>query len=144
MAIRIEFVNLIIPIERINNSQLEGGFKSVINKYKNAIGRSVWFDEYLFRIGWMDTWMIDSEIDFWINQGLKPLENRNGTEFWYDMFAISCGINQFNTNCDWIKINSSQTKAWLKGTNRFNVYPKILKLSHGFTHLDLKENNADA
>jgi hypothetical protein len=137
MAIKLEFVNLIIPIEKINNSKLEGGFNTIIKKYENSIGKSVWFDKHLFRMGWMDTWFIDSEIDFWVEHGLVPLEVRNGIEFWCDMFAISTGINQFNSNCDWIKVNSSQTKAWLKGTCRFDVYPKLLKSSYGIKGVNL-------
>jgi hypothetical protein len=136
MAIKIEFVNLIIPIEKINNCKLNGGFNTIIKKHENSIGKTVWFDKHLFRMGWMDAWLIDSEIDFWVDHGLVPLEKINGIEFWRDMFAISTGINQFNSNCDWIKVNSSQTKAWLKGTSRFDVYPKLFKPSYGINGIN--------
>lgn len=41
MAIKIQFVNLIIPIKKINESNFEGGFEALIKKYESSIGRSV-------------------------------------------------------------------------------------------------------
>ena len=123
MAIKIEFVNLIIPIEKINRSNFEGGFDAVIKKYEHLIGHAIWFDKYLFRMGWMDTWMIDSEIDFWKNNGLLPFENLNGVEYWKDLFAISSGVNQFMANCEWIQIDMKKNTVWLKGTDPNEIYP---------------------
>lgn len=123
MAIKIEFVNLIIPIEKINESNFEGGFDGVVKKYEHLIGRAIWFDKHLFRMGWMNTWMIDGEIDFWKEKGLVPIENKNGIDYWKDVYAISTGFNQFMTNCDWIEFDLKRNVVYLKGTNPFEIYP---------------------
>ena len=123
MAIKIEFVNLIIPIDKINKSNFDGGLDALLKKYDHLIGKAVWFDKYLFRMGWMDTWMIDGEIDFWKNNGLMPIEKKNGVEYWCDLFAISTGANQFMTNCDWIEIDFDRNIVCLKGTDPNEIYP---------------------
>ena len=40
MAIKIEFVNLIIPIENINRSTFEGGFEKHLEEYKDLIAKA--------------------------------------------------------------------------------------------------------
>ena len=136
MAIKIEFVNLIIPIEKINNSNFEGGFDTLIKKYENLIGRAVWFDKHLFRMGWMDTWMIDGEIDFWKDNGLVPIVKKGNEEYWSDLFAISTGINQFMTNCDWLEIDFRKNIVWLKGTDPYDIYPNSKFASHNYKYGD--------
>lgn len=123
MAVRIEFVNLIIPIQKINESMFEGGFDKFIKKYEFLIGKAVWFDKYIFRMGWMDPYMIDGQIEFWKENGLTPLEIREGIEFWKDLFAISTGVNQFISNCDWIEVDFNENIVWVKGTDSNDVYP---------------------
>ena len=132
MAIKIEFVNLIIPIQKINSSKLEGGFGSIVEKYKNNIGSAVWFDKYLFRIGWMDTWYIDGQIDFWKEQGLIPLlKDEKGIEKWEDVFAISTGHNQFIRNCDWINVDFSKNIVWHKNETEIKeIYPNSIAYSY--------------
>lgn len=71
----------------------------------------------------MDTWMIDGKIDFWVSNGLVPIKKRDDKEYWHDMFAISTGMNQFITDCDWIEINYQRRIVWLKGTDPIEVYP---------------------
>lgn len=123
MAILIEFVNLIIPIEKINQSNLEGGFDTIKKEYDHLIGKAVWFDKYLFRMGWMDTWMLDGKINFWKKSGLVPSEKINGKEYWKDMIVISTGLDRFITNCDWIETDLSRRVVWLKGTDPNDIYP---------------------
>lgn len=123
MAIKIEFVNLIIPIENINRSTFEGGFEKHLEEFKGLIGGPVWYDQHLFRMGWMDTWMIDGYINFWKDHGLIPIVKRNGVEYWQYLFAISTGLNMFMTNCDWVEYDLKKHKVWLKGTDPDDIYP---------------------
>jgi hypothetical protein len=134
MAIKIEFVNLIIPIDKIHKSNIEGGFDALINKYDNLIGSAVWFDKHLFRMGWMDTWMIDGEIDFWKDNGLAPIVKKGNEEYWSDLFVISTGINQFMTNCDWLEIDFRKNIVWLKGTDPNDIYPNPKFASHNYKY----------
>lgn len=123
MAIKIEFVNLIIPIENINRSTFEGGFEKHLEEFEGLIGGPVYYDKHLFRMGWMDTWLIDGYIRFWENHGLIPIVKKNGVEFWQDLFAISTGLNMFMTRCDWIEYDLKKRIAWLKETDPDDIYP---------------------
>lgn len=110
MAIRLEFVNLIIPIGRINNSSLEGGFAGYIKDKEEYIGKYIWFDEYLLRIGWMDYWGVDEEISFWENCGLNYTEVIGGIKKYKDMLLIYSDDSVQIDNCDWIVLLNNGVK----------------------------------
>jgi hypothetical protein len=135
MAIEIEFVNLIIPIEKINQSSIDGGFEAYLKENEDLIGKTIWFDQHLFRTGWMSTRELDDEIAFWEKNGLMPFEIKHGVKCWKDMFVILSGIDQFTTDCRWIEFDSKQTIVWLKGTDPNEIYP-----NHEFDSYGLKKD----
>lgn len=99
MAIYCEFINLIIPISKINLTY-EGGF----NKFKedNLNGYEIgilWHDEYLFRDGAMHSSNLDIRIKKLEKLRLIGLIEKNGE----------------NTSCDWLTYDSKTRCVNMKG-----------------------------
>ena len=59
MAVQLEFINFIAPIETINE-KYPGGWEQRLKDHQNLIGGRVWFDDYLFRDGAMNPMDIGS------------------------------------------------------------------------------------
>jgi hypothetical protein len=50
VAIRLEFLNLIVPIKKIEK-KYPGGWSQCLKDHQNAISHVAWGDNYLFRAG---------------------------------------------------------------------------------------------
>jgi len=100
MAIELEFINLIIPIEKINK-YYPGGFYKYLEDHKERIGMTVWFDNYLVRDGAMNPIDIKLLIAKWEELGLKSKTRKKGIEQWKDL----CVVDSFRGTtlpCDWL------------------------------------------
>lgn len=64
MAVQLEFINFIAPIETINE-KYPGGWEQRLKDHQNLIGGRVWFDDYLFRDGAMNPMDIGSLVEEW-------------------------------------------------------------------------------
>lgn len=118
MALRTEVINLIIPIERINECY-PGGFEAYISQNEEPLGRTTWYDDYLFRDGAMCGEDIDWLIDYWVSMGLKFTEQRDGKEWFIDMcvFDIVCPVN----DCDWIDYDRKDRTVFYRGKPKGRV-----------------------
>ena len=65
MAVALEFLNLVIPIEKIEQ-HYPGGWGRYLDDHKNLIGRRIWFDDYLLRDGAMNPKDMSDFIDEWV------------------------------------------------------------------------------
>jgi len=63
MAIKLEFINLIIPIMHIMRCTSIGGFKGYLKTESHNIGHIIWYDDYLVREGAMNPMDIGDMID---------------------------------------------------------------------------------
>ncbi len=100
MAVELEFISLIIPIERIEK-HYPGGF----NKYKRdnnqAIGRRIWFDNYIVRDGAMNPMDIEYLVNSWEEFGLVGITEVNGTKQWQDLCVVDF-IGGMTLPCNWL------------------------------------------
>ena len=69
MAVALEFLNLVIPIEKIKQ-HYPGGWGRYLDDHNNLIGRRIWFDDYLLRDGAMNPKDMSDFIDEWVGFGL--------------------------------------------------------------------------
>lgn len=105
MAIELEFINIIIPIEKINRLY-PGGFNKFLkdkNIEKNPHGK-YWYDDHLFRDGAMnpnDAGYITKELE---KLGFKAKDEQ--TKEWKDFAVISSFFISKKTNCKWLRYNS--------------------------------------
>jgi hypothetical protein len=112
MAIQLEFLNLIVPIQVIDR-HYSGGFKALIAQHLSMFGVKLWHDEHLFRDGAMNPKDIEDLVEFWKEKGLKPFEERSGKKWWKDM----CVVDFFGGStlpCDWLEHDPTDHSVYLK------------------------------
>lgn len=105
MAVKIEFLNLIIPIEKINEFY-PGGFEGFKRDNQDDIGCRILFDDYILRDGAMDPMSLKSIAEKWIELGLQPVTNEDGETKFKDICIVDCSYESHSTlPCDWLNIN---------------------------------------
>ena len=119
MAIQLEFLNLIIPVQVIQQKYL-GGWDACLMDHAKGIGRVVWYDGYLFRTGAMDSEMVDVWIEKYTRLGFEATELIDGKPVWRDFCILtSYGASQYK--CPWIVVDGAERIAWLRGRNKGDV-----------------------
>lgn len=120
MAVRLEFINLIVPI-KIIEKHCENGFKGFLEDVKEMIGGKIWYDEHLFRDGAMNPMDIESLVDFWTNKGLTPYEEKDGQKCWKDMCAVEGMFGGPTLPCNWIVFDRENNCVHLKGHEKGKI-----------------------
>jgi hypothetical protein len=116
MAIRLEFINLIIPIQKINE-KYPGGWDQCFKDHQSALGGRVWHDDHLFRDGAMSPHAMGVLIDHWSAMGFDAAIERDGKKAWSDdMCACEALAGGPTAPCDWIVFDPNNGSVYLKGT----------------------------
>jgi len=114
MAVYLEFINLIIPRDRIK-AVYTGGWEQFVSDRQAAIGGRIWFDDHLMRDGAMSPGDMGLLIDLWTSIGLKPIGEKDGQKFWKDCCVVDT-IFGATLPCDWIEFTEDGRSAFLNGT----------------------------
>jgi hypothetical protein len=114
MAVALEFLNLVIPIKKIEQHH-PGGWGRYLDDHKNLIGRRIWFDDYLLRDGAMNPKDMSDFIDEWVGFGLHTIEETRGKPCWVDCCVISSAFSAPTLPCKWIQMSADGWSASLKG-----------------------------
>jgi hypothetical protein len=117
MAVRLEFVNLIVPIEKIE-ACYPGGFSAYKKEYREMFGRKLWHDDHLFRDGVMNPMDAESLVKFWVQYGLVPFDEKEGQKVWKDMCIVKGLPGGPTLPCEWIEFGAEENCVYLKGTSR--------------------------
>ena len=119
MAVKLEFLNFIVPVQVIDQ-KYSGGWDACLRNHAKSIGRVVWYDEHLFRTGAMDGDMMDNLIEKWTRLGFEATEEIEGKTVWKDFCVVtSYGVSEHDS--PWIMVDSASGAAWLRGTDRGEV-----------------------
>jgi len=113
MAVRLEYINLIIPIKNINLCY-PGGFDLFREHHQNRFGETFWHDAHLFRDGAVNPAAIDSLLLFWQQKGLVPYEETDGAKKWRDMCVIESSRAEPTLPCEWIEVDQETNSVFLK------------------------------
>ena len=119
MTIRLEFLNLIVPIKVIDR-HYPGGFRALVAENRSMFGGKLWHDDHLFRDGAMNPTDIQALVEFWKEKGLTPSEERDGKKWWRDM----CVVDFFGgptLPCDWLEHDPTDHSVYLKGKPKGRV-----------------------
>jgi len=99
MAIRVMFINLIIPIENIEK-KYPGGFE----QYKIDNEDRIAYDNYLVMKGAMSPWDMESHVKEIEEFGLVGVVEKNGVEQWQDFCVVEW---EPTLPCDWIIVKDA-------------------------------------
>jgi len=119
MAIQLEFINLIVPMQRICDVY-PGGWDGCQRDHANSIGRVVWYDDRLFRTGAMDPEVMDNLIEKWTRLEFDATEVVDGKVVWKD-FCVITAYGQSEHLCPWIEVHPAGRAARHRGTELWKV-----------------------
>jgi hypothetical protein len=115
MAVRIKFLSVVVPIERINGSTLPSGLDGLVAQYGAAQGKSFWHDESLYVEFAMNPNDVQAIVQRWESLGLTSKVETNGVRTWKDLCVVD--FYQGPTlSCSWLNYDANQHLAWKKGT----------------------------
>jgi len=112
MAIRCEFIDIVIPIANIDRVY-PGGFDAFKHENAKLFGGRLWHDDHLFRDGAMSPMDATQCVKFWERHGLKPMETRNGKQVWMGLCVVMFGGPTLP--CDWLEFDRDRACVYLKG-----------------------------
>jgi len=122
MAIALEFIDLVIPIVRIEEAY-PGGWKQCLADYDAAIGARVWYDQHLFRDGAMDPETMRRRVEGWAVLGFEITGKRAANarakpvSFWKDVCVVDWRHGGATLPCDWLQVDLTTRTAQLAATD---------------------------
>ena len=122
MAIRLQFINLVIPVATLDRALVaEGGFRQFLEAQGSFLGEMVWHDTYLCRVEGAMNWAdVDDMVARWERYGLQGLVGASPHQWWKD-FAIATSGHGPTFPCDWLVYDSVDNSVHLAGTPKGDV-----------------------
>jgi TPR repeat protein len=119
MAIALEFLNLIIPLDNIRRAKGDKAqyILSRLQAGGGFIAPTEWHDEHLYRDGSMGGYEVKDWIREWENMGLQAIDESNGKEHWKDICVADRSVGS-TLPCDWLEFDPWNKCVHLKGTPR--------------------------
>lgn len=118
MAVRLEFLNFIVPIGVIKE-KYPGGWAQCLKDHEGMIGGRVWFDEHLFRNGAMNSMDMHFLIKDWQSLGFRTHDSDDNPTRWIDVCVVSAMSDAPTLPCEWIEVDRGT--AFYKGTPKGDV-----------------------
>lgn len=117
MAIRLQFINLVIPVVTLDRAlRDQGGFEGFLERSAAWLGEMVWQDGQLCRaegaMNWSD---VDEMVARWEAYGLQGLVGLGQGQWWKD-FAICASGRGPTYPCDWLQYDAADNCVYLSGT----------------------------
>jgi hypothetical protein len=116
MAIRLEFINIIVPRGTVARLADLPAWMATMNPNGGSFLETCWYDAHLFREGAMNRGDAEDIVEVWRERGLTPLARRAGQDCWKDLCVALSGRGP-TLPCDWLEYDAGQNCVWLKGTS---------------------------
>lgn len=110
MAVKLEFINLIVPVEAIRAKLGEQAFEEQFS----GITEITWHDGYLWRDGCMNELNLSEMLDEWEEWGFNLIKIVDGQKCW-DEVCVVYSHHGPSYPCEWIEYDAEKNIAWLKG-----------------------------
>jgi hypothetical protein len=118
MAVVCEFIDVIVPIERID-ALYPGGFSAFKAENAARFGGRLWHDQHLFRDGAMSPADARHAVEFWEKYGLEPMgTTADGSKFWKDVCVVESMMGGPTMPCAWIGFSAEDRCVWKLGKDR--------------------------
>ena len=112
MAIKLEFINVIIPVEKIREKLGD----EVFNNQFSTITATCWNDGLLYRDGCMNEINLRDMLDEWQNVDFELFEIIGGKKHWKDL-CVAYSWHGPSYPCEWLEYDPEKNIVWLKGHN---------------------------
>ena len=127
MPVKLEFISLVVPIEKIEEHYPEGFTKFKQDNHK-LIGGKILYDNYLMKDGAMNPMDIEALAKEWESYGLIGIVEENGKRKWKD-FCVIDYFGGLSLPCDWIVGKKGHSAAHKDDTSELIVHREnILEL----------------
>ena len=100
MAVELEFISLIVPIEKIEK-YYPGGFNKFKTDNRESIGGRIWFDNFVVRDDEMHPMDIEYRIKAWEELGLVGVIEADGRQQWKDLCVVDY-FSGITLPCNWL------------------------------------------
>ena len=110
MAIKLEFCNVIVPVQTIREKLGDDAFENEFS----ILTDTCWHDGFLFRDGCMNEYDLESILDEWQSRGFELTMMIDGKKRWKDVCVVNSGYGP-SYSCEWIEYDPEKNIVWLKG-----------------------------
>jgi hypothetical protein len=114
MAVRIKFLSVVVPIDKINASSIPGGLQGILASNPQIAGKAFWHDDLLFVEFAMNPMDTQALVQQWESHGLVARVEANGARQWKDV----CVVDYYEgptLPCGWLEFDPNTKVAWKKG-----------------------------
>ena len=115
MAIRIERLNIIVPIEKIN-SIFPGVFSGFVQKNRRNFGGTIWYDDFLLREGALTPVELKKQLSVWESIGFKKDE---------DICVVSDVPGVTQSKCDWMVFGPNRAYVYMAGHEQGEIIGRV-------------------
>ena len=124
MAIQLEMINFIVPIETIKE-KYPGGWEQCLQDHENLLGNRIYYDNYLFRDGAMNSMDISFLIEQWKELGFHTHIGGKRPVKWVDVCVVEAMSGGATLPCDWLEVDGdiaylkNKAKGRIVNSNNF-------------------------
>jgi len=115
MAIRLECIDLVVPIEQIRR-RYPGGWEQCLADHASVLGGRVWYDDHLFRDGAMDGRVMRAMVHDWESKGFTAFKTVDGRRCWNELCVVEGMMMGPTLPCEWLVFDDVHMTAHLAGT----------------------------
>lgn len=114
MAVRLEFIDVLVPVHVIEE-KYPGGFAQCLADHRALIGRRIWHDGHLLRDGALDPQGAMARVEEWKGRGIEPLMWMDSKLVWKEICVVDARAGGPTVPCDWLQWDPKERVAWLRG-----------------------------
>lgn len=116
MALRLQFLTLVIPRLRIANLADPPIAESALHPEGGILFDTAWYDAHLFADTAMNDGDMDALLDAWHECGLRAPETGVGGRFLFRDYCLATSRNGPLGDCPWLAWDAETRSVWLAGT----------------------------